>query len=970
MKRAALALVATVLVSAGLPPAQGQDAVVKVCPGGQSDAVLRSGQFTTIAKPPALDQIRTFAAGGGDGQLLLASDGKSLMRSIDGGCAWRAVAFSAPDGGPVDAVAPKIDQLVIPEGGDKAYMVLSGVGDTAVPQLMTSADGGETWGDSGSGLPAAGRFRELVPAPDDPNVLYLIAGTAEGLRPADGVVPSGGLYATEDGGQSWAQRDAGVAIDSLAVDPIDAKDLWIVRADHSVEVSIDGGTTFSVVTPPSDADPNTPDDLWREVTVAHQLPSNPLVAVFATNGRDGSVTRGAFTADLGAHWQALDTDGLGPVGGAVFGRSPAQLFWAAGSASTAFHGPGFHVLDREGLHFVDIDGLDLRSLEDPVNVIASGGGTDRYRAIFMRRDAPGEDPPLEDLIVRYDPPAPDPNDSGLAAAGPCKNNSVPGAQDVVHKPVGFQPGQLDLQLEPGQPLRTDLRAALPPSPTPLDVFFLIDHSTSMDPAIEGLFCSITRMARELPRRGVDAHFGLGGYSDYFLKTYQRYVDISAPGPHISEALRGLFTYGGVHEPIRSALYQTATGDGLNVTAEDPNGQGPGGTGGGRRVQRRVDPGQQANFRDGSLKLALVIGDEPYEEDTDGEPAREDVVRALVKKGILAVGVQVLTPIDESIREVVDTNDPLDPDGKDHSPQRQLRLRQQLEYFAQETGALAPRGGVDCDGGGAPDVEGGEPLVCSILENGIQRQLDETLITLLRGIEDRRDVRIVPAKSPLQVSVESGEFADLDVTRSHDLQATGVIGCTEEQAGRRYPIAFDVMVGDRRVGTLEGRALCGQQEEPAVVPPVKPRKPAPPARPDPAPSSPQPQPAPPAAPVPPAAQAAVAVAPPPPPPSPAPAGSVQLQPMSAQAPSASSAAAPAPGAAAGQEHKQVNPKLAVIRSDGAEDSAPLSGAELGMSELHMTALGTGALAITGAFGAAVLGRRRRREREPAPARVRR
>jgi hypothetical protein len=999
LRRAAW-LVAPVLAGAlalGGGAAEGQDQGTKVC-GPSSQAVLKIGSFTVINLPPGLEQITAHAAGGTDGQLVLASDGRKVMRSVNGGCNWKQVYDASSAAGDI---SPKVTQLLLPESGKIAYMILDGPAGTPLNEaLLYSPDGGETWGPRNSGLPPAGRYKKLYAAPDNPNALYLVVTVGEqaGVTPADPAGVTGSLYGSDNGGESWTQRSSGVAIDSLAIDPIQSTQLYVVRANHAVELSVDAGQTFKVVPTPPEDNPDAPlvpgqnlpqpAEPWREIAVAHKLPFNATIALLATNGSTGSVQRGAVTSDGGKNWQNMSVNDMGPVGGLHFGRSRTQMYYAAGSDSTAFHGPGFFGLNPEKLEFVNIDDHDFLNLRDPQIARVTAGGPERYRGIFMRRHAPQEDPPLPDAIVRFDPPAPPPGEDFLEGK-PCSDAFDTDPGKIDRPQVDFGGTRLDVNLQPNVPLRADLKAKVPPAPSPLDVYFLIDQSTSMDPAIEGLFCSIGRMARELPRKGIDVNFGLAGYSDYYLKTYQRYLDISPPGPAIGKALQTMFTVGGVHEPIRGALFQTATGAGLDVSARDPNDDDPQDIGEPSRVDRKVPPGQQANFRENALRIVLLIGDEPYEEDTEGEPTRDEVVRALKDKKAQVVGIQVLAQFDTNT---------LRPNDEQNAVRR-LILRQQMEYFAKETGAIAPRGGIDCDGGGAPDVQAGAPLVCSIRENGIQKQIDETLLTILRGVEDKQTIKIVPGKSSgLNLAVEGGESGLVNIKKPNEVGATGVLSCTDAQVGRKFDISFDVIVAGRTVGSLPGQATCGTVEEPAAVPPVvaKPRAAKPsPSKPAPVKPAPEPAAAPavPAPPAPPASpQIAVSAPPPPPPPAPAPAGNVQIQ--SASAPANAVAPAPGQGAAAAEEQKQINPQVALARSDGGEGRAPLSteghpisgGGQPGSGPagrpgeyfmvarkrdpVPVPALVTLGLGGAGAFlwVAAGAARRRRRELELTPARI--
>ena len=451
-------------------------------------------------------------------------------------------------------------------------------------------------------------------------------------------------------------------------------------------------------------------------------------------------------------------------------------------------------------------------------------------------------------------------------------------------------------------------------------------------------------------------------------TYRRLVDIGPPeaaGPLIAERLRTLATLRGVAEPLRGALFQTATGAGLDVHTTDDS-FGGAGPGGGGPVHRKVEPGQQANWRDGVVRTVIVITDEPYEEDTGGEPAYAEVIAALKAKDIHVIGIQWEPPVSH-----------LDADPRtDHATVKRLQLRLQLQSIARDTGTVAPRGGVDCDGGGSPDVPEGQPVVCAIAEDGLREELDDMLVSIMRSLSapDVQPVRLVPRPTGgLSVSLEGPDPEPRDVRVASEVGRTAVLGCTEEQAGRRYAIEFDLEVGGRVLDTLKGAAQCGEIPA-AVVPPGRSRRAArPDAQPAPQPPSAAPaQPAPAsAAPAPaPNAQPAAAAAPPPAPPAPAPVSSAPAQ-APAQAPSAA-----ANFGASAQDSPEPSVRAATVST---ADEAPGARAA---GEYAMVARPTGRAAVpapalvplgaglSGLLLFVAVGRRRRVVPAVVPVRVRR
>jgi hypothetical protein len=319
------------------------------------------------------------------------------------------------------------------------------------------------------------------------------------------------------------------------------------------------------------------------------------------------------------------------------------------------------------------------------------------------------------------------------------------------------------------------------------------------------------------------------------------------------------------------------------------------------------------------------------------------------------------------------------------------MRLQLEYWAQQTGTVAPQGGLDCDGGGTPDVAGGGPLVCSVKETGAEEAVGETLVTLLRTFRTEKTVQIVPSRtSGLSVAVQNGAKQNVDIRSDNEIGGTAVVSCTQEQTGKRYPIEFDVLVGGKKVDTLPGTAQCGAIAAAAAATRARPGTPSKqnpePGRESPAPTAKQPAPkAPAGTPAPasqPTPQSAAVLAPSPPPPSPVPISSGAPASAASPSPAAAPASAPAPAqSAVGQaaiapaEQRRAQTQVATVHADGSQamtargktqDFAMVSSRTRARSALPAPAaitLGGGLLAIA-AWVLVEPGYRRRRMRQVA------
>src|SRR5207248_1932460 len=275
----------------------------------------------------------------------------------------------------------------------------------------------------------------------------------------------------------------------------------------------------------------------------------------------------------------------------------------------------------------------LESLREtrPVQLSAAARGHEGLGAVQFRRDAPGETPPLPDLIARYTPPDPPAGDPSLLDRMRCTPDGVPPGKGIApHQSVAFTPDDLSVGLQPGKPMRVDLKAALTAVPTPLDTYFVIDGSNSSDAARDGIKCSVERLAAELVDHGVDARFGVATFGDRYSRRYQRLLDLEPFGPTLAQTLDNLLPQEGNGTPIRSALYQTATGRqraghrpfAREAGAAQPAaavvrvGQRGGRAGGRRRLQRR------RHARPAAGRPAGLPGRQPRDPRDDGRHAAD------------------------------------------------------------------------------------------------------------------------------------------------------------------------------------------------------------------------------------------------------------------------------------------------------------------------------------------------------------
>jgi hypothetical protein len=278
----------------------------------------------------------------------------------------------------------------------------------------------------------------------------------------------------------------------------------------------------------------------------------------------------------------------------------------------------------------------------------------------------------------------------------------------------------------------------------VDVYFLVDLSSSFSDDLPVFKAQAPDLISSLRASNPNSRFGLGKFEDYPInpfgdaasgdKAYQQLVDLTLDTDLVLNTISGLFTRSGWDYPESQlvALFQAATGAG-----QDLSGVGfPGAS---------IPPGQQANFRDGATKLFLLWTDASFHHPRDpGDipypgPSFEETCDA-----ILALDPPLVLGISSGGGGVSD-----------------------LEEIAAATNALAPAGGVDCDGDGIVDVAEGEPLVCGIASSGAG--IGEAITAL---VEAAADLPIADAGGPYTGGV--GETITFDGSGSFDPDGTIVL----------------------------------------------------------------------------------------------------------------------------------------------------------------------------------------------------
>jgi photosystem II stability/assembly factor-like uncharacterized protein len=171
---------------------------------------------------------------------------RGVFRSTDGGASWQKVLYKNPDTGAIDlSMDPGNPQIIYASLWQtrrppwNVYPPSSGPGSG----LYKSTDGGNTWVQlSGHGLPVEGLGRIGVSiSPADSQRVYLIVDCQKG-----------GLYRSDDSGQSWKLMDnesriwkRGWYFGGVTADPKDPNTVYV--ANTSLYRSRDGGKTFVAI---------------------------------------------------------------------------------------------------------------------------------------------------------------------------------------------------------------------------------------------------------------------------------------------------------------------------------------------------------------------------------------------------------------------------------------------------------------------------------------------------------------------------------------------------------------------------------------------------------------------------------------------------------------------------------------------------------------------------------------------------
>lgn len=755
LTRAAIAAL-SVLIMVG-PLALSGKTAERTCAG-----VSVQGSWTSIAAPAFAEggTLTGYAVHPQLPHVLYATNGDQVMMSDDSGCGWTDV-FSIevlPSmETPVSSANSEITAIEIPEhpaGRASVYLLIEETVGPVVRPHVVVANG------QGGGLqllnglpPATGGVYGLHIAPSDPEVLYLhVRADANSLQDD--------IYRSSDGGATWTKRNSEqlTASQGLGIDPLNSDDIWTWGVD-GLHRSRDGGATrahFNEVAPPVPL-----------VDIFHE-PGSP-VRVMAYEGETMSVM---LSHDEGKTWTRF----LGPPGFArswAHGNEADQLLIAQHLRVDAYKPPTYW--ENVSAEYEQADLSDLTA------------DRSRFPSVF------GFTPRT---IEKY--------------TGFNERVHIPTFDELDPAPIlesSLEPAKTRMRLEPGGSKEVDYTLTLPPNAVPLDVFFLVDTTDSMDSSIAGLRRGMKRIIDELAAARIDALFGVGEIKDYPIPgfgdprtgdfPYRLNRAIGPADDDLGAALAKMKGGGGgtvdYQESQLTGLYQAATGAGEPGCAAEAVEDG----------QPCVPPGQGANFRPDAVKVIVNITDYGFhDEAAHPSPPFDETAEVLSAEDVKQIGLAVF--------------------GKEGEEGMRAALAD-LSKMAKETDALAPDP-VDCDGDGSTDVAAGEPLVCSVTDMLDSETVDlaPAIIATVKAVVQEVEVELVRRDGKPITAIEPEVYPEVDVTEQNALGFGLTFTCPRKLAGTTQELTLAARVQGSPVATAAATVTCEKLPKAAAA-----RRPQPP-----------------------------------------------------------------------------------------------------------------------------------------------
>jgi photosystem II stability/assembly factor-like uncharacterized protein len=640
--------------------------------------------------------------------------------------------------------------------------------------VSVSRDGGQTWDRGGAGLPPAGAPKFLRAAPSSPDLMLLgidVGGGAADL-----------LYLSTDGGSTWTLRSdltrirVASGLNGIEFDPSDPEVVW-GHGPRGLYRSKDMGRSFESFAE-FDGSPTGPLDVFH-------APGEPArILVFLPEDREFQVSR-----DGGESW--FRNASPGGVDAADHGHVSEDVVVSASGSVYRYHDPTYFFFN------LDAPTPGVRQIQAHRALqVSYFGHTDR-------------------TIEHYTGPVDD-GGRGTAVKIPPNVSLITGNREAERESK-LTPKERRIVLRPGKERTVTYELRLPKRDLPLDVYFLMDTTDSMDSVLRAATEAAGRIANGLISEGLDVEFGLAehrAYPDSFpprprcdevdqqgplqpcernfvYERVLRLMDRSGDHSALEAALRELESGGGgIYDSQLGALYQAATGKGQDLF--------PAGAGG-----HDVPPGQQAVFRDkagAGLRVIIHPTDEPFGTPESGGD----------RDGGVSSGGRVGPPPEiPSFEEVISAmSGKMKYVGIAIGDIKKTRTDQ--AKIAGGTGTLAPPGGVDCNGDGSIDIPEGKPLVCAFGRRQVEQadNIAEAVIGLLTALPNKVPVSLsVEEGAPVVKGVEPELYPAVSLQSGRRLTFDVTYRCSRAQAGKRFDVQMSAATDEPLDLGVSARVVC-------------------------------------------------------------------------------------------------------------------------------------------------------------------
>jgi hypothetical protein len=733
-------------------------------------------QFRAVQGLTTTDRLTSYAVDAQHPGTVVASNGTTLKRSTHAGCDWTdafVLGLQPSADVPLSGATSKITAMAVVNGRVLAA-VREGSGGASRPHIVGSDSGrAGTYAAADSGLPPQGSPRLLRVASDGRTVYLVLTPVSSddslpvgnglpSLPPVDSPTSGGAnglLYASTDSGHTWALRTSpgdlpgGAGLDQLAVDHGNPNVLY-ATSNGLLYISHDGGATFARGRVNNE-----------DVSAVEALGPNQVIAFT----RSGLVL-------------------LSSNGGTQFFSSHS----VAGVTSAAYRAGDIHVaVEASGkLYLIDPRNGSVSSSGGPTAVRGSLSGDVAPQSTFHGMSG--------HALLRYTDPVP-----RSQVDPPVSVDDI----GVPPPPPGrITPGSRTVQLKVGTSAVYDYTLAIPKSPTPLDLFFLIDTSGSMSSYIENLKTNISKVTHAVQGAGINLQVGVGtlgtgarpgevvppyfnaqdptdrGSTLYAL--FRRIGPVDAEFAHALASVK-VKNQGGNNpaEAQLAALQQATFGPGI----KDPNSP-PG------APIFIVQPGLDAGWRaaPGVRRIIVHATDEAFDKPAgspvkpNGELDYDSVIAQMNAHRVQQIGITTGA----------------------------IESRDDLARIAKATHTLAPLGGSDCGEGEV--LPAGSPLVCDT-----EGDFSAIIGRLVKSLQDHADVTLSARGSFGRVirGMDASHLQGVDVTKPNVLPFKVAVTCKGLSPGT-YHEDLTASLRGVRIATSKLTVNClGPAAAARLIPPV-------------------------------------------------------------------------------------------------------------------------------------------------------